>query len=197
MMKYRYSTFKIRYSKLNTQYIVAKTKVTKAPAKPAVPAGVGFYFDKFAAAHQEPSNKIIHLIFIPLLLFSLVGLFWSIPFPQIKFLGAYNQDFNWSSFFLAFLVYYYIRLSPTLAYPMLFIMLIMFYIVTKMDEAQKAGGVAVWMVCGVIFLISVIALYAGYKKEGKRLSFEYRRKNLLIAPLFLLSLIYKRFGIKY
>jgi hypothetical protein len=85
---------------------LAKNKAikTKTPT-PAVPAGVGFYFDKFAAAHQDRSNKIIHVIFIPLLLFSLVGLFWAIPFPQIKFLGAYNQDFNWSSFFLAFLVY--------------------------------------------------------------------------------------------
>ncbi len=178
---------------------MAKTKVTpkaKTPA-PVVPAGVGFYFDKFAAAHQDRLNKIIHIVFIPLLLFSLVGLFWAIPFPQIKFLGTYNQDFNWSSFFLAFLVYYYIRLSPVLAYPMLFIMLVMFYIVTKMDAWQRAGGLAVWMVAGVLFLISVVALYAGYKKERKKLSFEYRYKNLLIAPLFLFSLIFKRFGIKY
>ena len=176
---------------------MTKQNVTKKPHAPAVPAGVGFYFDKFAAAHQQPANKIIHIIFIPLLLFGLVGLFWSVPFPDLKFLGAYRQDFNWSSFLLAFLVYYYIRLSPMLAYPMLFIMLIMFYIVTKIDEAQKAGGAAVWMVAGVIFLISVVALYAGYKKEGKRLSFEYRRKNMLIAPLFLLSLIFKRLRIKY
>lgn len=178
---------------------MAKNKVTpksKTPS-PATPAGIEFYFDKFAATHQDKSNKVIYVIFIPLLLFSLVGLFWAIPFPHIKFLGAYNQDFNWSSFFLAFLIYYYIRLSPMLAYPMLFIMLIMFYIVTRMDEWQKAGGVAVWMVAGTIFLISVVALYAGYKKEGKRLSFEYRRKNLTIAPLFLLSLVFKRLKIKY
>jgi len=178
---------------------VAKNKVTpkaKTPT-PAVPAGVGFYFDKFAASHQDQSNKIIHIVFIPLLLFSLVGLFWALPFPHIKFLGAYNQDFNWSSFFLAFLVYYYIRLSPVLAYPMLLIMLIMFYIITKMDEWQKAGGIAIWMVVGVIFLISAVALYAGYKKEGKKLSFEYRYKNLLIAPLFLLGLVLKRLKIKY
>lgn len=173
-----------------------KKGTPKTPVQP-VPAGVGFYFDKFAASHQEHSNKIIHVIFIPLLLFSLVGLFWSIPFPDLKFLGQYRQDFNWSSFFLAFLVYYYIRLSPVLAYPLLFIMLLMFYIVTKMDEAHKAGGVAVWMVAGMIFLFSVIALFAGYKKERKKLSFEYRRKNLIIAPLFLLSLVFKRLGIKY
>lgn len=178
---------------------MAKNKVTpkgKTPA-PAVPANVGFYFDKYAASHQDSANKIIHIIFIPLLLFSLVGLFWAIPFPHIKFLGAYNQDFNWSSFFLAILVYYYIKLSPPLAYPVLFIMLIFFYAVTKLDELQKAGGPAVGMISGIIFLIAVAGLLIGYIKEGKKLSFEYQYKNLLIAPLFLLGMVFKRFGLKY
>ena len=173
-----------------------KSNTPKTPP-PAKPEGVEFYFDKFAAAHQDQSNKIIHLVFIPLLLFSLVGLFWAIPFPDLKFLGTYRQDFNWSSVYLAALIYYYIRLSPPLAYPLLFIMLIMFYIVTRMDEWQKAGGSPIWAICGAIFLVSVIALFIGYKKEGKRLSLEYRYKNVLIAPLFLLSVVFKRFGIKY
>jgi uncharacterized membrane protein YGL010W len=168
----------------------------KTPA-PAVPAGVGFYFDKFAAAHQNPANKIIHIIFIPLLLFGLFGLTWVIPFPYIKFLGHYNGDFNWSSFLLAFLVYFYIRLSPALGYVVLFVMLLYFYIITQMAQWQKVGGPSIALVCGVIFLISVIALFLGYKKEGKKLSFEYRYKNILVAPLFLVQMIFRRFNIKY
>ena len=172
------------------------TPKTKTPA-PAVPAGVGFYFDKFAAAHQNPANKIIHIIFIPLLLFGLFGLAWVIPFPYIKFLGHYNGDFNWSSFLLAFLVYFYIRLSPALGYVVLFVMLLYFYVITQMALWQKAGGPSIGLVCGAIFIFSVIALFFGYIKEGKKLSFEYRYKNLLIAPLFLVSIVFKRFSIKY
>jgi len=178
---------------------VAKNKATpktKTPA-PAVPAGVGFYFDKFAAAHQNPANKIIHIIFIPLLLFGLFGLAWAIPFPYIKFLGRYNNEFNWSSFLLAFLVYYYIRLSPALGYVMLFVLLLYFYIITQMVLWQKAGGPSIALVCGVIFFISVIALFFGYKKEGKKLSFEYRYKNILVAPLFLVQMVFSRLKIKY
>jgi uncharacterized membrane protein YGL010W len=176
---------------------VTKTKVkNKAPA-PAVPAGVGFYFDKYAAVHQDAANKIIHIIFIPLLLFGLFGLAWVIPFPYIKFLGRYNGDFNWSSFMLAFLVYYYIRLSPALGYVVLFVLLLYFYIITQMLQWQKSGGPQIASVCGVMFLISAIALFFGYIKEGKKLSFEYRYKNILIAPLFLVQLVFRRFNIKY
>jgi len=171
-----------------------KLKASSAPVKPG---GVEFYFDKFAAAHQNPANKLIYTVFIPLMAFGLFGLVWAIPFPYIKFLGQFNQDFNWSSFLLAFSIYYYLRLSPLLSYFMLFILLIYCYLITEIQQWQKAGGPALWLICGVIFLFSCIVLYAGYKREGKKLSFEYRYKNILIAPLFLVHLVFKRFSVKY
>lgn len=179
---------------------MAKNKTsTKVKPEPEVkPGSVEFYFDKFAAAHQDPANIVIHIIFIPLLLFSLFGLLWAIPFPYIKFLGQYNADFNWSSFLLAFSIYYYLKLSPVLSYFMLFIMLAYYYIITLLVQWQKAGGPPqLGALCGLIFVISCAALYGGYKKEGKKLSFEYRYKNILVAPLFLVHLVVKRFKIKY
>jgi uncharacterized membrane protein YGL010W len=177
---------------------VSKKKITKTQPTPTIkPGSVEFYFDKFAAAHQNPANILIHIIFIPLLLFSVFGLLWAIPFPYIKFLGQYNADFNWSSFLLAAIVYYYLKLSPILSYFMLFIMLAYYYIITLLLQWQKAGGPALSTLCGLIFVISCVALYAGYKKEGKKLSSEYRYKNILIAPLFLVHLLVKRFKIKY
>jgi uncharacterized membrane protein YGL010W len=177
---------------------VAKNKVTQKnkPQAPK-PGSLGFYFDKFAAAHQQPLNRTLNLIFIPLLLFAVFGLIWAVPFPYLKFLGRYNGDFNWSSFLLAFLVYYYIRFSPALGYVVLFVLLLYFYIITQLQQWQNAGGLTVWMISGVLFLISATALFIGYKKEGKKLSFEYGYKNLLIAPLFLVSQVFNRFRIKY
>lgn len=179
---------------------MSKTKLStkvKAKSEPVKSGSIEFYFDKFSAAHQDPANIIIHIVFIPLLVFSLFGILWAIPFPYIKFLGQYNADFNWSSFLLAFSIYYYLRLSPLLSYFMLFILLIYCYLITEIQQWQKAGGPALWLICGVIFLFSCIVLYAGYKREGKKLSFEYRYKNILIAPLFLVHLVFKRFSVKY
>lgn len=175
-----------------------KKKAEKKQVAPEIkPGSVEFYFNKYASAHQDPTNVIIHTVFIPLLLFSLFGLLWSTPFPYIKFLGQYNADFNWSSFLLAAIIYYYLKLSPILSYFMLFIMLAYYYLITLLLQWQKAGGPPLDALCGVIFIISCAALYYGYKKEGKKLSFEYRYKNILIAPLFLVHLVVKRFKIKY
>jgi uncharacterized membrane protein YGL010W len=164
---------------------------------PAKPEGVEFYFAKYAAAHQDPVNRRIQIICIPLLLFSLMGFLWVLPFPYIKFLGVYNADFNWSSFFIAISIYYYLRLSPILSYFMLFAELVFCFIITELVQWQKSGGPELWLISGVLFVVCVILLSVGYNKERKKLSFEYRYKNLMIAPLFLLHLVLKRFKIKY
>jgi uncharacterized membrane protein YGL010W len=161
------------------------------------PAGVDFYFDKFAAAHQNPVNKLVQITCIPLLLVGLFGLAWVIPFPYIKFLGQYNQDFNWSSFLIAASIYYYLKLSPILSYFMLFVELVICFAITELLQWQKTGGPALWLISLLVFILACTALFIGYQKEGKPLSFEYRYKNLAIAPIFLLHLVLKRFSIKY
>ena len=133
---------------------MSKKKITKAQPVPAAkPGSIEFYFDKFTASHQDPINIVIHIVFIPLFLFSLFGLLWAIPFPYIKFLGRYNADFNWSSFLLAFSIYYYLKLSPVLSYFMLFIMLAYCYVITLLLQWQKAGGPPLAALCGFIFVI--------------------------------------------
>lgn len=175
-----------------------KNTNTKKTPPPAAPVGVEFYFDKFAASHQNPATKLIYTIFIPLLVFGLFGILWTIPFPYIKPLGQYNQYFNWSSFLLALMVlYYYFKFSPLLSY---FVMLILFgyyYIITQLVEWQKTGGPDFGLLSLGIYFISFVALFIGYLLEGKKLSWEYRMKNIIIAPLFLLHLILRRFKLKY
>jgi uncharacterized membrane protein YGL010W len=177
--------------------VTKKNINTKKTPPLAKPDGVEFYFDKFAASHQNPATKIIYTVFIPLLVFSIFVLAWCVRFPYIKFLGQYNADFNWSSILLAITVYYYIRLSPVLGYFMLFALLLFFYAITQLALLQTSGGVQLWLIGDVLFIISCIALFVGYKMEGKKLSFEYRYKNMLIAPAFLLHLVLRRFKVKY
>ena len=175
-----------------------KNTNTKKTPPPAASVGVEFYFDKFAASHQNPTNRLIYTIFIPLLIFSLFGILWTAPFPYLKFMGQYNQYFNWSSFLLAFMVlYYYFKFSPLLSYCVMLILFGYYYIISQLVEWQKAGGPNLGLLCLGIYFISFIALFIGYKIEGKKLSFEYRYKNILIAPIFLLHLVLKRFKVKY
>ncbi|MGZ3757813.1 MAG: Mpo1 family 2-hydroxy fatty acid dioxygenase [Mucilaginibacter sp.] len=155
------------------------------------------YFDQYAESHQNPTNKLIHWVCVPLIVFSLLGLVWSIPFPYLKFLGQYNGFFNWASFLIAFSIFYYYRLSPVLSYIMLLIVFGFSYLITELDLWQKAGGPAVWQVSLGIFVLAWIGQFIGHKIEGKKPSFLDDIKFLLIGPIWLVHFILKRFKIRY
>ena len=158
---------------------------------------VDMLFDKYAESHQKPSNEIIHWICVPLIVFSLLGLVWAIPFPHIGFLGKYNGYLNWASFLIAFSVYYYLKLSPVLSYLMLLLIFGMSMIIVQLEKWEASGGPALWLVCLVIFVIAWIGQFIGHKIEGKKPSFLDDVKFLLIGPIWLLHFICKKVGLRY
>ena len=158
---------------------------------------VDIYFDKYAESHQNPTNELIHWVCVPLIVFSLLGLVWAIPFPHIKFLGQYNGFVNWASFLIAGSIYYYYKLSPVLSYLMLLLLFGFSYGIIDLDTWQKAGGPALWQVCLIIFVLSWAGQFIGHKIEGKKPSFLDDLKFLLIGPIWLLHFILIRFKIKY
>jgi uncharacterized membrane protein YGL010W len=173
-----------------------KTTIKKpAPATPKRPVDV--YFDKYAESHQNPTNKLIHWICVPLIVFSILGLIWAIPFPYIKFMGQYNGLFNWASFLIAFSIYYYYRLSATLSYLMFFVLFAFSFGISQLDGWHKSGGPALWSVCLAIFVLSWVGQFIGHKIEGKKPSFLDDIKFLLIGPIWLLHFILKKFKLRY
>ena len=54
------------------------------------------WFDAYGESHQNDTNKLIHWICIPLIIFSLFGMLMAIPFPESLF-GLY---FNAAGFVL-------------------------------------------------------------------------------------------------
>ena len=158
---------------------------------------VDIYFDKYAESHQNPTNKLIHWICVPLIVFSLFGLVWAIPFPYLKFMGQYNGFVNWASFLLAFSIYYYYRLAPVLSYFMMLVLFAFFYGVVKLEEIQKGGGPALWLVCLIIFVVAWIGQFIGHKIEGKKPSFFDDLRFLLIGPIWLLHFILKKYSLRY
>lgn len=154
-------------------------------------------FDKYAESHQNPTNELIHWICVPLIVFSLLGLVWSIPFPHLSFLGRYNGFVNWGSFLIAFSVFYYYKLSPVMSYLMLILTFAMSFIIVLLEKWQLNGGPAVWQVCAIIFVLSWLGQFYGHKKEGKKPSFLEDVKFLLIGPIWLLHFICKKVGLRY
>lgn len=165
--------------------------------KTAEKSEVDVLFDKYAESHQNHSNEMIHWVCVPLIVFSLLGLVWAIPFPHLEFLGRYNGYLNWASFLIAFSVYYYYKLSPVMSYLMLLLIFVMAMGIVQLEKWQLAGGPALWLVCLVIFVVAWIGQFIGHKIEGKKPSFLEDVKFLLIGPIWLLHFICRRVGLKY
>ncbi|MFB5946255.1 Mpo1 family 2-hydroxy fatty acid dioxygenase [Albibacterium profundi] len=154
-------------------------------------------FAEYEHSHRNSTNVLIHWICVPLIVFSILGLVWMIPFPHISWLGSMNGFVNWASFLIAFVIYYYLKLSPTLSYGMLFVIGFYSYFIVQLEYWEAAGGWPVWAVCALIFVLSWIGQFVGHKIEGRKPSFLIDLKFLLIGPIWLLSKLYRKLKIPY
>ncbi len=147
---------------------------------------------QYGESHQNATNKIIHWVCVPVIMFSLVGLLMSIPFPGEKGLWT-----NWGSVALALALLYYLRLSVPLFMGFLLIAAALIY-----------GNHAIWMAWDqsnlyllgtsiVLFVVAWIGQFYGHEIEGKKPSFLKDVQFLLIGPAWLLHFIYRRWNIPY
>lgn len=156
------------------------------------------YFYKYEESHKNSTNKLIHWICVPVIVFSILGLIWAIPFPHLDFLGKYNGFVNWASFVITFAIYYYYRLSPTLSYGMLLVVFGFSGLIVTLEKLHtNSNWPFMWQVCLVLFVVSWSGQFVGHKIEGKKPSFFDDIKFLLIGPIWLLHFIYKKIGIPY
>lgn len=151
--------------------------------------------EEYNAFHSHPTNRLIQYITIPLLLFGFLGLVWSIPFPHLVFLGKYNGFVNWASFIIAFSIYYYYRLSPGLSYVALLLVFALSAGIVSLEKLEKLGFMPMTQVCLLVFVIAILLQWIGYRAEGKFPGLGRNFKNLLVAPLWLASEIFKKFGV--
>ena len=172
-------------------------KEQKKLDKAAPKKEVDILFDKYEENHQNPTNKLIHWFCVPLILFSIIGLVWSVPFPHLGFLGKFNGFINWASLLIAFAGYYYYRLSPVLLYLMILVIFAFSFFIVQLERWALAGGPAIWVVFAVIFVVAWIGQFIGHKIEGKKPSFLEDVKFLLIGPIWLLHFLCIKMGLKY
>src|SRR5690606_7015668 len=79
-------------------------------------------------------SEFVYILSIILLFFGIMGLIWMIPFPELDFLVSLNmQNFlNWGSFYIAIVIYFYLRLAPTLSYAVLFTIGVMSFLIVQL-----------------------------------------------------------------
>lgn len=149
---------------------------------------------EYGDSHQNPTNKTIHWICVPLIFFSVVGLIFSIPSEMVQaFMGEENPYANWATVMLIIVLAYYVTLSIPLAVGMLVFGLFCLFLA----ELISTTGTPLWAVSVFIFVVAWIGQFYGHKLEGKRPSFFKDVQFLLIGPAWLMHFIYRQLGIPY
>jgi uncharacterized membrane protein YGL010W len=151
---------------------------------------------EYGESHQNHTNKLVHWVCVPLIMFSVIGLLWSIPSGYFSnfFPSAYADFINWGTIFLALALLFYLQLSFTLFVGML---LIAFLIVAGNYFLLQNATLPLWAISLIIFAFAWVGQFIGHKIEGKKPSFFKDLQFLLIGPAWLLSFIYRKVGIPY
>lgn len=149
------------------------------------------WLDEYGDSHRNPTNKTIHWICVPAILFTVLGLLWLIPVPDA--VGSISPLLNWSTLLMALAVVYYLVLSPTLAVGMALIAIAMF---AGVHWVVMSSPIAPWILFVGIFVAAWIGQFIGHKIEGKKPSFFKDLQFLLIGPAWLMAHAFRKAGIK-
>lgn len=152
---------------------------------------VGEWLGEYGASHENPTNKLLHWICVPLIVLTLFGLLWSIRVPDL--FANLSPWLNWATLLASAALLYYLALSPTLAAGVF----VAFALLLLITHWLATLSWPLWLTAVSIFVVAWIGQFIGHAIEGKRPSFFKDLQFLLIGPLWLIAAAYRRLGLSY
>lgn len=150
--------------------------------------------NEYGESHQNKANKFIHWVCVPVIVWTVVALLWSIPFPSIAPVQDWPVPVNWATITLLMAQFYYFRLSIKLGLGLLIYNALMIVLAAWVDSNVAWP---LWQVALVLFVLAWIGQFIGHHIEGKKPSFIKDLQFLLIGPAWLMSFVYRSAGISY
>jgi uncharacterized membrane protein YGL010W len=151
--------------------------IADSAAHAASPRKVDQLLAHYGESHRDPRNEVIHFVAVPLILLSLVGLLYA-AHPSIAYA------------FLAASMVYYARLSWVFLIAMGFVSAVALILVLTMGDRVVSVSVS-------IFVAAWVAQFVGHKIEGKKPSFLEDLQFLWVGPLFVLSKLFGKLGLRW
>lgn len=149
------------------------------------------WLSNYGDDHSDISYPAIYWIAVMVLVCGTVGLLWSLPVPD-EF-AKISPVLNWGSTFLMAAVVYYFVISMPLAIGMLpFVFGVAAIQLWLQNSSWPHVTVAILLVAA-----SLIGIYVGRLRNGGVKAVIRDIQMMMIAPVWLLSNIYRRFGIPF
>ncbi|ASK28589.1 hypothetical protein CEY12_00030 [Chryseobacterium sp. T16E-39] len=154
---------------------------------------IDLFFAEYCKSHQNKTNKFIHWICVPLTFWTILGFISLIPSPHMcsPYFGCISII---STIAVALITVFYLRLSLLISIIMLIIMLLMERLVYTVNINFWNSA---WIIYLSLFAATWILRFFGHQIEGKKPPFLKDLKFLLIGPVWLLTFILKKTGIRY
>lgn len=167
--------------------------------KPDILRPVDQLFKELQLSFPVQARYPAYIICLLLFYFGIMGLIWMIPFPQFDFLVQMKAHtfLNWGSFFIAIIIYSYLKLAPTLSYAVLFTIGLLSFFIVRLEYVEQAGGPAVWLVSAILAVIGGLGLVAVANKEVKAPSMNALWRLISVGPIWFWSKFFARFNWKY
>ena len=146
---------------------------------------------EYGESHQNPTNKTIHWIAVPVIAWSVIAILWALPTPGFFPTHPYV---NWATIACALAVIYYLTLSIPLAIGMAAFSIIAIAIIRQVETHVS---IKIEWIAGALFVFAWIFQFAGHEIEGKKPSFFKDLQFLLIGPAWLMHFLFRRLGIPY
>ena len=137
---------------------------------------VNDWFGSYSADHQNPTNRLIHWVCVPAILWAVVAGLWC----AFAMIGALS---------------FYWRLSRPLGGAM-FVVFVLLAVLAEWLYRTLGGQQLLWLALGV-FVVAWIGQFIGHVIEGRRPSFFTDLAYLLIGPAWLTGKIMRKAGIAY
>ena len=165
---------------------------TPSPAPHAPRRPIDAWFDSYAADHRNHANQWIHIVAVPLIVWSVIALLWCIPVPGTWFTQGFWAG---AAMFGAWLFYY--RASRRIGLGMLLVFVAL-GLLTRWLHGELGTQRLAWTGAAV-FVLAWVAQFVGHSRllEGKRPSFLTDLRYLLVGPAWILSKAYRRLGIAW
>ncbi|PHR17166.1 MAG: hypothetical protein COA38_21190 [Fluviicola sp.] len=147
------------------------------------------WYSEYAESHQNKLNQSIHYICVPLIFFSIVGLFMSIPNGFLAdLIGSDSLLFaNWAIVGLILPMVFYSRLSFTV-----FLRMLIFSAICIVANYYLSLVTNLLFVSIGIFALAWIGQFYGHHIEGKKPSFLKDLQFLLIGPAWVFEKIARK-----
>ena len=137
------------------------------------------WYAEYAESHQNVLNQKIHFICVPLIYFSIVGLFMSIPNGVLTGLTGSDDLMlnNWALVALILPMIFYMRLSFKV-----FVRMLLFSLLCIVGNYLLAEQLPLLWTSIIIFALAWVGQFYGHHVEGKKPSFLKDLQFLLIGP---------------